>query len=100
MYIINVRVFTYILPRMFAVDFELYPGDLRTTAIVLADAPEAVIEKAFQFPEYLREGCQGHIHEIKSAAIEWEKSRVPVFKREMGNGTLEFQQANQQEDLA
>ena len=35
-----------IKPRMYSVDFEKRPGDLGTTAIVLADAPEAALEKA------------------------------------------------------
>jgi hypothetical protein len=40
-----------IKPRMYSVDFENRPGDLGTTAVVLADAPGAALEKAFNlFP--------------------------------------------------
>jgi hypothetical protein len=40
-----------IKPRMYSVDFERHPGNLGGTAIVLADAPEAALEKAFNlFP--------------------------------------------------
>jgi hypothetical protein len=36
---------------MCSVDFENCPGDLGTTAVVLADAPETALEKAFNlFP--------------------------------------------------
>ncbi len=35
-----------IKPRMYSVDFENRPGDLGTTAVVLADAPGDVLEKA------------------------------------------------------
>ena len=72
MYIINVRAVPHTLPRMFAVDFEVHPGDLGATIIVLAATPEAALERAFQlFPEYLRDGCQGHVHEIEGAVINW-----------------------------
>ena len=46
MYIIDVRPTSDILPSMFAVDFALHPGGRRATVIVLADAPEAALEKA------------------------------------------------------
>jgi hypothetical protein len=40
-----------IKPRMCSVNFENHPGDLGTSAIVLADAPEAAPEEAFNlFP--------------------------------------------------
>lgn len=39
MYIINVEPLPDTKPRMYSVDFENRPGDLGTTAIVLADAP-------------------------------------------------------------
>jgi hypothetical protein len=40
-----------IKPRMYSVDFERNPGDVGSTAIVLADAPGAAPEKAFNlFP--------------------------------------------------
>jgi hypothetical protein len=43
---------------MFVVDLELRPGGLDVTVIVLAAAPEAAVERAFQLvPEYLRERC-------------------------------------------
>ena len=41
MYTIDVRPTSDILPRMFAVDFELRPADWRATVVVLAAAPEA-----------------------------------------------------------
>jgi hypothetical protein len=37
-----------IKPRMYSVDFENRPGDLGATAVVLADAPEAALERAFK----------------------------------------------------
>jgi hypothetical protein len=46
MYIIDVRPTSDILPSMFAVDFALHPGGRRATAVVLAEAPEAALEKA------------------------------------------------------
>jgi len=62
MYTIDVRPTSDILPRMFAVDFELHPGGQRATVIVLAAAPEAALERTFQFfPEFLRDGRQGHV---------------------------------------
>jgi hypothetical protein len=71
---------------MFAVDFELRPADLGATAVVLAATLEAALERAFQlFPEYLRDGCQGHVHEIEGAVINWETGRALVMKRKMGN---------------
>ena len=48
MYIIYVEPLPDIKPRMFAVGFKRRPGDLGTTAIVLADAPGAALEKAYQ----------------------------------------------------
>jgi hypothetical protein len=40
-----------IKPRMYSVDFENRPGDLGVTTVVLADAPEAALEKALNlFP--------------------------------------------------
>jgi hypothetical protein len=33
---------------MYSSDFENRPGDLGLTAVVLADAPEAALEKAFK----------------------------------------------------
>jgi hypothetical protein len=40
-----------IKPRMYSVDFENRPGDLGGTTVVLANAPEAALEKAFNlFP--------------------------------------------------
>ena len=35
-----------IKPRMYSINFEKHPGDLGITAIVLADTPEAALEKA------------------------------------------------------
>jgi hypothetical protein len=35
-----------IKPRMYSVDIENRPGDLGTTAIVLANVPEVALEKA------------------------------------------------------
>jgi hypothetical protein len=46
MYIMNVEPLSHIKPRMYSVDFENRPGDLGGAAIVLADAPEAALEKA------------------------------------------------------
>jgi len=48
MYIIYVEPLPDIKPRMFAVGFKRSPGDLGTTANVLADAPGAAPEKASQ----------------------------------------------------
>jgi hypothetical protein len=45
MYIISVEPLSDIRPRMYSVDFENHPSDLGITAIVLADAPEAALEK-------------------------------------------------------
>jgi hypothetical protein len=74
-----------IKPRMFAVDFKRRPGDLGTTAIVLADAPEAALEKAFNmFPEYLRAGRPGRVFEIEYAEIDWDTGQnfvIQVRKR-------------------
>ena len=79
MYIINVRPTSDIPPRMFAVDFEVHPGDLGATVIVSAVAPKAAAERAFQlFPDYLREGRQGHVREIECAVIDWETSQASV----------------------
>jgi hypothetical protein len=40
-----------IKPRPYSVDFENRPGDWGVTAVVLADVPEAALEKAFNlFP--------------------------------------------------
>jgi hypothetical protein len=51
MYIMNVEPLSRIKPRMHSVDFERHWGDLWATAVVLADAPEAALEKAFNlFP--------------------------------------------------
>jgi hypothetical protein len=70
---------------MFAVDFKRRPGDLGTTAIVLADSPEAALEKAFNmFPEFLREGRPGHVFEIEYAEIDWDTGQnfvIQVRKR-------------------
>jgi hypothetical protein len=74
-----------IKPRMFAVDFKRRPGDLGTTAIVLADSPEAALEKASNmFPEYRRAGRPGHVFEIEYAEIDWDTGRdfvIQVKKR-------------------
>lgn len=79
-----VKPFSDVLPRMFAVDFEVHPGDLGATVIVLASAPEAALERAFQlFPEYLREGRHGHVREIECAVIDWQTSRAQVIEREV-----------------
>ena len=70
-----------IKPRMFAVDFKRRPGDLGTTAIVLADSPEAALEKAFNmFPEFLREGRPGHVFEIEYAEIDWDTGQNFVIQ--------------------
>jgi hypothetical protein len=70
-----------IKPRMFAVDFKRRPGDLGTTAIVLADAPEAALEKAFNmFPEYRRAGRPGHAFEIEYVEIDWDAGRNFVIQ--------------------
>jgi len=70
---------------MFAVDFKNHPGDLGTTAIVLADAPEAALEKAFNmFPEYRRASRPGQVFEIDYAEIDWDTGRnfvIQVKKR-------------------
>jgi hypothetical protein len=74
-----------IKPRMFAVDFKRLPGDLGTTAIVLADAPEDALEKAFSmFPEYRQASRPGHVFEIEYAEIDWDTGRdfvIQVKKR-------------------
>jgi len=74
-----------IRPRIYAVDFKRRPGDLGTTAIVLADAPEAALEKAFNmFPECLRTGRPGHVFEIEYAEIDWDTGQnfvIQVRKR-------------------
>jgi len=75
MYTINVRPISDILPRTYAVDFELYPGNLGATVIVSAVAPLPAVERAFQLlPEYLREGRHGSVREVESAVSEWEAS--------------------------
>ena len=82
MYIINVKAISDILPRMYAVDFELHPGDLGATVMVSAATPPSAVERAFQlFLEYLREGRRGHVHEIEYAEIEWETGRTFVIQR-------------------
>ena len=81
MYIIKVRSFSHILPRIFAVDFALHPCGRRATAIVLADDPEAALEKIFNlFPEYLRVGRRGHVFEIDNAEIDWDTGRDFVLQ--------------------
>jgi hypothetical protein len=81
MYIINVRAISHILPRIFTVDFEVHPGDLGATVIVLAATPEAALERAFQLClEYLRDGRQGHVREIECAVIDWERDRASVVE--------------------
>jgi len=70
-----------IKPRMYAVDFKNRPGDLGTTAIVLADAPEAAQEKAFDmFPECRRAGRPGRVFEIEYAEIDWDTGRNFVIQ--------------------
>ena len=85
MYIINVEPLFDIKPRMYAVDFKKHPGDLGVTAIVLADAPAAALEKAFNmFPEYRRASRPGHVFEIEYAEIDWDTARnfvIQVKKR-------------------
>jgi hypothetical protein len=72
-----------IKPSMHSVDFENRPGDLGTTAIVLADAPEAALEKAFNlFPEYRRVSRRGHVFEVEYCEIDWETGRAFVIQRE------------------
>jgi hypothetical protein len=84
MYTIDVRPTSDILPRMFAVDFELHPGDPGATVIVSAAAPLCAVEKAFQlFPEYLSEGRQGRVREIECVVIDWERDRASVVERKM-----------------
>jgi hypothetical protein len=66
---------------MYAVDFKNRPGDLGTTAIVLADAPEAAQEKAFDmFPECRRAGRPGRVFEIEYAEIDWDTGRNFVIQ--------------------
>ena len=90
MYIIDVRPTSDILSPMFAVDFELHPGGRRVTVIVLATGPEVALERAFQFfPEYLRDGRQGHVHEIECAVIDWKSGQASVMKRKMRNRKLQ-----------
>jgi len=76
---------TAIKPRIYAADFKRRPGDLGTTAIVLADSPEAALEKAFNtFPEYRRAGRPGHVFEIEYAEIDWDTGQnfvIQVRKR-------------------
>jgi hypothetical protein len=85
MYIIYVEPLPDIKPRMFAVGFKRRPGGLGTTAIVLADAPGAALEKAFNmFPKYRRAGRPGHGFEIEYAEIDWDTGRnfvIQVAKR-------------------
>ena len=72
-------------PRMFAVDFKRLPGDLGTTAIVLADSPETALERALNmFLEYRRATRPGHVFEIEYAEIDWDTGRdfvIQVKKR-------------------
>ncbi len=74
-----------IKPRIYAVDFKRRPGDLGTTAIVLADVPEAALEKASSvFPEYRRASRPGHAFEIEYAEIDWDTGQnfvIQVKKR-------------------
>ena len=82
MYTVYVRPVSDILPRMYAVDFELYPGGLGTTVVVSAAAPLSAVERSFQlFPEYLREGRQGRVREVECAVVDWETSRAQVIER-------------------
>ena len=74
-----------IKPRIYAVDFKRRPGDLGTTAIVLADSPEAALEKTSNmFPEDRRAGRPGHAFEIEYAQIDWDTGQnfvIQVRKR-------------------
>ena len=82
MYTIGGDTYPDILPRIFAFDLELHPDQLGATVVVSAVAPEAAVEKVFQlFPEYLREGRRGHVHEIECAEIDWETGQTFVKKR-------------------
>ena len=81
MYIMDVEPLPGTKPRMYAVNFEKHPGDLGLTAIVLADAPGAALEKIFNlFPEYLRVGRRGHVFEIDYAEIDWDTGRSFVLQ--------------------
>jgi len=69
-------------PHVFAVDFERHPGDLGATAIVLADAREAALEKVFKlFPEYRRVSRRGHVFEADFVEVDWETGRALVIQR-------------------
>ena len=69
-----------ITPRMYSVDFENRPGDLGVTVIVVADAPEAALQKVFSlFPEYQRASRRGHVCEAEFAEIDWETGRAFVI---------------------
>ena len=69
-----------IKPRMYSVDFECLPADLGVTAIVLADAPAAALEKVFNlFPEYRRASRRGHVCEAEYAEIDWDTGRAFVI---------------------
>jgi hypothetical protein len=82
MYIVDVRPVSDILPRIFAIDFNPQPADFGATPIVLTAAPEAALEKTFQFfPKYLGEGCRAHIGEIEYAVIGWETDQVFGIQR-------------------
>jgi len=66
-----------ITPRMYSVDFENRPGDLGVSVVILADAPEAALEKVFSlFPEYQRASRRGHVCEAEYAEIDWETGRA------------------------
>jgi len=50
----------------------LRPCTLVATDIALTLAPESDAEKVFPlFPEYMREGRRGQIHEIEYSEIDW-----------------------------
>ena len=73
---------------MYSVDFENRPGDLGVTAIVLADAPEAALEKVCKlFREYRRVSCRDHVFEVEYAEIDWETGRAFVIQRWGGQST-------------
>ena len=80
-YTINVEPLSGIKPRMYSGGFENRPGDLGTTAIVVADAPEAAVEKAFNlFPEYRRVSRRGHVFEVEYAEVDWDTGRAFVIQ--------------------
>ena len=88
MYIMNVELLSGIKPRMYSVDFENHLGDLGVTVIVLADTPEAALERVCKlFREYRRVSRRDHTFQVEYAEIDWETGQAFVIQRWNGPST-------------